>query len=252
MPGTKRSSIASKRLRAAGERSRDYAYYLELPLLRHSQESPLPCRETPAAFEAVNSSFSATVHALFDAFHDFEKLSKTHDGNEFIRKGGLELDLHVVNQSFDRSPGGVHRVFHSRRLFLREHEEGEEINDEYADQGGGDEEQERDTGIFPTEPLQYKIEPLLLAFTAALKSMPALEGAELFTYLAWQPSQERQLEYEGSDEKPYNREDRAIHRWGVGAWRPGDNVTQLFDALDGEDGKVEIMWKPFEYMIIRD
>ncbi|KAI1846309.1 hypothetical protein JX266_007514 [Neoarthrinium moseri] len=99
--------------------------------------------------------------------------------------------------------------------------------------------------------------------------MPALEEAELFTYLARQPSQERQLEHEGSDEEPYNREDRAIYRWGVsyapgkdgavsrltwqvGAWRPGDNVTQLFDALDGEDGKVEIMWKPFEYMIIRD
>lgn len=442
------------------------------------------CRETPAAFEAVNSSFSATIHALFNAFHDFEKMSKTHDGDKFIRKEGLQLNLRVVNQSFATSKGCIHRVFHSRRLSLREltalpqlrrltqlciipsrsgsadiphanvrpislrvplelatrlpalreldcpwmwehmpiaftldtlrqvalpwagpwrdarhefgtavaqlheqlpasltrarlwfwkpdgfyadenqgahlpdlvrpaeadpvslglrtvashlenldlraivtpdlfrapvvwprmrrlrvefhpwcpdgtwyfvgprdenphseggyeitpgdhyppvghQEEDDEIDEKYSDQEGGEEVEERDTDMFRIKPLQGKIEPLLSAFAAALKGMPALEEAELFTYLAWQPSRERQLGYEDSDEEPYNREDPAIYRWGVryapgkdgaagqvtwqiGAWRPWDDVTQLFAALGGEDGKVETVWKPFEYMTIR-
>ncbi|KAK6078650.1 hypothetical protein SCUP515_09700 [Seiridium cupressi] len=459
---------------------RGYGYYLELPLLQHSEESPMLCRETPAAFEAVNSSFSATIHALFNAFHDFEKLSKTHDGDEFIRKEGLELDLHVVNQSFASSKECIHPVFHSRRLSLREptalprlqrviqlrmfpsrsgsaeiphenvrpvslrvplelatrlpalreldcpwiwehmpiaftlhtlrqvalpwagpwrdarhefgtavqqlheqspasltkarlwfwkpngfyadenqsfhlpnlvrpaeadpvslglrtvashledldlraivtpdlfrapvmwprmkrlrvefhpwcpdgtwyfvgphdenpypeggyeimpeghyppvgyQEEDDEIDEEYTDQEGGEEVEERNTDMFRIKPLQGKIEPLLSAFAAALKGMPALEEAELFTYLAWQPSKERQPEYEDSDKEPYNREYRAIYRWGVsyapgkdgaagqvtwqvGAWRPQDNITQLFVALGGEDGKVETVTFEIEY-----
>ncbi|KAI4598059.1 hypothetical protein KJ359_003868 [Pestalotiopsis sp. 9143b] len=99
---------------------RGYGYYLELPLLQHSEESPMLCRETPAAFEAVNSSFWATIPALFHALNDFEKLSKTHDDDKFIRKEGLELDLHVVNQSFASSRESIRRVFHSGRLSQRE------------------------------------------------------------------------------------------------------------------------------------
>ncbi|KAK9793590.1 hypothetical protein SCARD494_06174 [Seiridium cardinale] len=426
---------------------RGYGYYLELPLLQHSEESPMLCRETPAAFEAVNSSFSAMIHALFNAFHDFEKLSKTHDGDEFIRKEGLELDLHVVNQSFASSKECIHRRVNQLRMFpsrsgsadiphenvrpvslrvplelatrlpaLREldcpwmwehmpiaftlhtlrqvalpwagpwrdarhefgtavqqlheqfpasltkarlwfwkpdgfyadenqgfhlpnlvrpaeadpvslglrtvashledldlraivtpdlfrapvvwprmkrlranftpgvrtgpggyeimpedhyppvgyQEEDDEIDEEYTDQEGGEEVEERDTDMFRIKPLQGKIEPLLSAFAAALKGMPALEEAELFTYLAWQPSKERQPEYEDSDKELYNREDRAIYRWGVryapgkdgaagqvtwqvGAWRPRDNVTQLFVALGREDGKVETMTFEMEH-----
>ncbi|KAK9783764.1 hypothetical protein SCAR479_00323 [Seiridium cardinale] len=440
---------------------RGYGYYLELPLLQHSEESPMLCRETPAAFEAVDSSFSATIHALFNAFHDFEKLSKTHDGDEFIRKEGLELDLHVVNQSFASSKECIHRRVIQLRMFpsrsgsahvphenvrpvslrvplelatrlpaLREldcpwmwehmpiaftlhtlrqvalpwagpwrdarHEFGtavqqlheqfpasltkarlwfwkpdgfyadenqgfhlpnlvrpaeadpvslglrtvashledldlraivtpdlfrapvvwprmkrlrvefhpwcpdgtwyfvgphdenpypeggydimpedhyppvgyqegdDEIDEEYTDQEGGEEAEERDTDMFRIKPLQGKIEPLLSAFAAALKGMPALEEAELFTYLAWQPSKERQPEYEDSDTEPYNREDRAIYRWGVsyapgkdgaagqvtwqvGAWRPRDNVTRLFVALGREDGKMETVTFEMEH-----
>ncbi|KAM0818255.1 hypothetical protein AB5N19_04064 [Seiridium cardinale] len=406
---------------------RGYGYYLELPLLQHSEESPMLCRETPAVFEAVNSSFSATIHALFNAFHDFEKLSKTHDGEEFIRKEGLELDLHVnvrpvslrvplelatrlpalreldcpwmwehmpiaftlhtlrqvalpwagpwrdarhefgtaVQQLHEQFPASLTKArlwfwkpdgfyadenqgFHlpnlvrpaeadpvslglrtvashledldlraivtpdlfrapvvwprMKRLRVEFHawcpdgtwyfvgphdenpypeggyeimpedhyppvgyqEEDDEIDEEYTDQEGGEEVEERDTDMFRIKPLQGKIEPLLSAFAAALKGMPALEEAELFTYLAWQPSKERQPEYEDSDKELYNREDRAIYRWGmryapgkdgaagqvtwqVGAWRPRDNVTQLFVALGREDGKVETMTFEMEH-----
>ncbi|KAI0133116.1 hypothetical protein F4776DRAFT_140470 [Hypoxylon sp. NC0597] len=103
---------------------RDYVYDLNMPLLFNSKESPLPCRETSAEFEAINSSFSSQIHALFEALHDFENLSKTEGKTEdvdgYIRKDGLFCIININNQSFDRYPECLHRNFHSRRLSLRD------------------------------------------------------------------------------------------------------------------------------------
>ncbi|KAI6086967.1 hypothetical protein F4821DRAFT_120780 [Hypoxylon rubiginosum] len=458
---------------------RDYACDINMPLLFNSDESPLPCRETPSEFEAINSSFSSQIHALFEALHDFESLSKTEDGDEFIRKDGLVSIVRINNQSFDRYPDCLHRNFHSRRLSLRDpatlpqlwrvrelrlfpapdygtdinfenarpvslrvplelatklptlrslncpwlwermpvafrlrtlrhytrpwegpwrderhdfgrtvqelhehmpasltmarlwfwkpsafyadedqsikmpdlirpddadplslglrtiashleqfdlrafltpdlfrapvmwprmkrlrvefhpwcpdgtwyfvgprgenpHPDGgfeitseqhyppvapndldDEMDEEYAEDEGSDEEAEHRTDMFRTEPLPSKIEPLLLAFADALKGMPALEEAELFTYLAWQPSEERRREYKDSGEAPYNQ-DRAIYRWGlsyttgkdgrkglliwqVGLWRPNEDIIQSFKTLGGEASDIEITWKSFEF-----
>lgn len=68
---------------------RDYVYNLNMPLLLNPEESPLPCRETPAEFEAINSSFSSQIHALFEALNDFDSLSKTEDVDGYIHKDGL-------------------------------------------------------------------------------------------------------------------------------------------------------------------
>ncbi|KAI2472234.1 hypothetical protein F4781DRAFT_428488 [Annulohypoxylon bovei var. microspora] len=202
---------------------RDYVYDLNMPLLLNSDESPLPCRETPAEFEAINSSFSSQIHAFFEALRDFESLrkeeGKTEDVDRFIRKDGIIPAIRVNNQSFDSYPDCLHRNFHS-------------------------------------------------PFADALKGMPALEEAELFTYLAWQPSEERRRAYKDSDEVPYNQ-DRAIYRWGVnyapenydgnglltwqvGSWRPQEDIIQSFKALGREGGEVEIIWKPFEFMDKRE
>ncbi|KAI1451581.1 hypothetical protein F4805DRAFT_471541 [Annulohypoxylon moriforme] len=415
---------------------RYYPYDLSMPLLLNSEESPLPCRETPVEFEAINSSFSFQVHALFGALHDFESSSKaegkTEDGVEYIRKDGLILIIRINNQSFDRYLDCLHRNFHSRRLSLSDpatlpqlfrvselrlfpapdygatidfvnarprHEFGravrelhehmptslvsarlwfwkpsafytyedqsiempdlirpgnadplslglrtmashleqfdlrafltpdlfrapvtwprmkrlrvefhpwcpdgtwyfvgprgenphpdagfkitreqhypplspnehdDKMDEEYVEDEGNEEEGRR-TDMFRTEPLTSKIEPLLFAFADALKGMPTLEEAELFAYLAWQPSKERQRAYTNSDEAPYNR-DRAIYRWGVsytperggcnglltwqvGSWRPQEDIIQSFKALGGEGSETKITWKPFEFVDKRE
>lgn len=94
-----------------------------------------------------------------------------------------------------------------------------------------------------------------------MKSTPKLEEAELFTYLAWQPSEERALEY--TVEAPYDVE-RGVRRWGLryvagkngskglvecqfGDWRSNEDVIKSFEALGGGD-EVEITWEPFEFM----
>ncbi|KAI1104497.1 hypothetical protein F4804DRAFT_188404 [Jackrogersella minutella] len=463
---------------------REYVYDINMPLLINSDESPLPCRETPAEFEAINSSFSSQIHALFEALHDLESLSqtegKTEDVDGYIRQDGLIPIIRINNQSFDRYPNCLHRNFHSRRLSLlrdlatlpqlwrvselrlfpapdyatnidfenarsvslrlplelasrlpalrrldfpwlwermpvafrlrtlrhftrpwegpwrdERHEFGRAVqelhehmptsltaarlwfwkpsafyadedqsiempnlvrpddadplslglrtvashleqfdlrafltpdlfrapvtwprmkrlcvefhpwcpdgtwyfvgprdenphpdggfeitreqhyppvapndqdnnmDEEYTEDEEKEEEEERRMDMFRTEPLQSKINPLLLAFADALKGMPALEEAELFAYLAWQPSEERKGAYKDSDEAPYDQ-DRAIYRWGVsyapgkdggnglltwqvGSWRPQEDVLQSFKALGDEGSEVEITWKPFEF-----
>ncbi|KAI2643598.1 hypothetical protein GGS21DRAFT_25445 [Xylaria nigripes] len=460
-----------------------YPYEVNMPLLLNSDEAPLPCRETPAVFEAINSSFSAQVHALFQGLQNFESLSKTKDGSELIDKDCLMLTIRTTNQSFDRFPSFCrHRNFHSQRLYLRDpaalpqlwrvsrlrvvpklwesadiyfehdrpvsmrvplelmqtlpalrelecpwlwermplalclrsvshyaqvwagpwrdarHEFGKAVRElelgglipasltrmrlwfwkpsswydeedqsarmpnlilpddadpvslglrtlashleqfdlrafltpdffrapvvwprmkrlqvefhpwspdgtwyfvgprgEDPNPDGGfeitreqdyppitykkfddemdklytkewecEEPDERLVDMFRTEPLARKIEPLLCAFAQALKGMPALEEAELFAYLAWQPSEERQCAYEDIDEAPFNCEDRAIYRWGVsyapgkdgdkglvtwqvGSWRPQGSIIQSFEALGREGCEIEMIWKPFEF-----
>ncbi|KAJ0103885.1 hypothetical protein J7T55_001256 [Diaporthe amygdali] len=464
---------------------RIYDYDVNMPLLLNPPESPLPCRETPDEFEAINSSFSARIHNLFNALHDFET---SRDGDAFIRADGLQPAIRIINQSFDIYPSKscLHRNFHSRRLFLRDdHDEdhpatslpqllrvtklrllpredyasaveyanarpvsprlplqlatrcpnlreldcpwlwertpavlrvrlmrdftrpwegpwrdarhefgravrelseqlpaslrkarlwfwkpsalymeddqsmpmpdlvrpesadplslglrelashleefdlrafvtpdlfrapvawprmkrlrvefhpwcpdgtwyfvgpggqniepegGYEVTDEHyppeapnelddeMDEGyveieGTDEEAEYATNMFRTEPLSSKIDPLLFAFAETLKRMPALEEAELFVYLAWQPSEEKRDMCESADELLFNM-DRAIYRWGVsyapgidggkdivtwqvGAWRPQENVMRAFSSLDGGNGEDIIIWKPLKFL----
>jgi hypothetical protein len=452
---------------------------VSFPLLEQSPESPLPCRETPAEAEAVESHFSGQIHAFFAALHDFEKKSTSSDGDEYIRKEGLWLTIRVVNQSFTCFPKCLHRRFHSHRLSVRDpdalpqlrrvtklrlapeidgtdfeldrarpvslraplellthlpavqeldcpwlwermpvafrmrslrhftrpwegpwrdarHEFGAAAQEldgrlpgsltkarlwfwkpdafcvdedqgiwlpnltrpdgsdplslglrtvashlEHLDlrafltadlfkppvswprmkrlkvefhpwcpdgkwyfvgprgenphpDGGfeitreehyppiahsehddqldaqylhesyeGEEEDERDTDMFRTVPLRDKIEPLLSAFAAALRGMPAVEEAELFTYLAWQASEQRREEYEDAEEEPYSQE-YAIFRWGiryvpgrdgaqgtvtwqVGEWRPREEVIEAFESLGGEAGVVRSVWTPFVF-----
>ncbi|RMZ82543.1 hypothetical protein DV738_g1687, partial [Chaetothyriales sp. CBS 135597] len=476
-----------------------YCHFVEFPLFDDTEEFPLSCREPPDEFEVFNSVFNASIHNLFDALHDFEQLSKIHDGDGLIKKEGLQLQIDIVKQSaacgrcyhrsflphslFLREPaalpqlqsvtklhihpdrsGGSDNVIHEdvRPVALRvllelmtrlpalseldcpwlwehmpaaftlrpfrhfcwpwaglwrdsrhefgaavqqlhdqlpssltkarlwfwmpngffsddnqglhlpdlirpaeadplslglrtlashledldlrailtpdlfcsplvwprmkklrvefhpwspdgtwyfvgprgenpypeggyqiipeEHyppvghqEEDDRMDEEFDDIQHGDyefesqeaaEEPEKqfDTDVFRIEPFQEKLEPLLSAFAAALKGMPALEEAELFTYLGWRPSIERKAEYEDIDEEPFNRARRAIYRWGVsykyapgkdsaagkrqvtwqvGAWRPWESVAQLFDALGCDNRSVETQWKPFKYMTIR-
>lgn len=488
---TKEAILASilKRAREFGG-LRECDYDLNLPLLLNPPESPLACRETPDEFKATNASFSAQVHAFFEALHEFESKSTSTDGDEFIRADGLQPSIRVINQSFDIHPSCLHRNFHSRRLFLlgsdgndndndataslpqlqrvtvlrltprpnfvsdiayenarpvspalplqlatrcpnlrriecpwlwertppafrlrsvrhftrpwegpwrdarrdfgravaelggrlpdslasarlwfwrpesfyregdqaapmpnlvgpegedpvslglrelggrleeldvrafvtpdlfrapvtwprmkrlrvefhpwcpdgtwyfagpgddvstgpergfeitEEHyppeattELDEEIDEEYLDDEGTDEEAEFDTNMFRTEPLPSNIKPLLLGFAEALKGMSALEEAELFAWLAWRPSEERRSTYGGADEAPFNM-DRAIYKWGVkyapgkdgskgvvtwqvGSWRPHENVIRAFETLGGENGGVDTVWNPLEFL----
>ncbi|OTB02453.1 hypothetical protein M426DRAFT_13429 [Hypoxylon sp. CI-4A] len=461
----------------------DYAYDLNMPLLFNPEESPLPCRETPAEFAAINLSFSSQIHALFEALRDLESLSgregNVEEADEYIRKDGIICIIRINNQSLDRFPDCLHRNFHSRRLSildiatlpqlgrvtglrlfpardygnsidfenarpvslrlplelvtrlpalrrldcpwlwermpiafrlrtvrhftrpwegpwrderhefgkavqeLHEHmppslvsarlwfwkpsafytdedqaiempdlvrpngadpfslglrtvashleqfdlrafltpdlfrapvtwprmkhlrvefhpwcpdgtwyfvgphgenphpdggfeitreqhyppvaqnEQDDKMDEEYVDDEGTEEEEERRTDMFRTEPLPSKINPLLLAFSDALRGMPVLEEAELFAYLAWQPSEERRRAYENSDEAPYNQ-NRAIYRWGVsytpgkngstglltwqvGSWRPQEDVIRSFEAFGNEGRELEIKWTPFEF-----
>ncbi|KAH6894528.1 hypothetical protein B0T10DRAFT_480670 [Thelonectria olida] len=115
--------------------------------------------------------------------------------------------------------------------------------------------------MFRTEPLAEQIDPLLSAFAAALKSMPVLEEAELFTHVSWNPSPERLEEY--GDEAPYDAEYggrrwglkyipgkdgvEGLVEWEVGAWRPPQGVVKLFEDL-GVDGRVKMVWKEFEFL----
>ncbi|KAF7556691.1 hypothetical protein G7Z17_g1197 [Cylindrodendrum hubeiense] len=137
--------------------------------------------------------------------------------------------------------------------------EDEELDEEWDQNWAGTDDHLPD--MFRTEPLADRIEPLLSAFAIALKDMPALEEAALFTQLSWTPSEERLAQY--GDEAPYDAE-YGGRRWGlryvpgkdgvdglvewqVGAWRPHEDVIKLFEDL-GSDGKVKMVWKPFDFM----
>lgn len=136
----------------------------------------------------------------------------------------------------------------------------DEMDEEYDEAA---DEEEYLSKMFRTEPLTRKIEPLLLAFSKALKGMPVLEKAELFTYLAWQVTKERMGPFKDADEPP----NCAIYRWGVsyipgtrtdgakgqitwqvGAWRPQEHVLRSFEALGGEESQIDIVWKPLEFL----
>ncbi|KAK8133573.1 hypothetical protein PG984_005585 [Apiospora sp. TS-2023a] len=85
----------------------------------------------------------------------------------------------------------------------------------------------RHPDLFRTRPIAERIEPLLLAFASSIRreSMPLLEDAELFAWLAWQPSEERARMYECSEGAPFVLPEEEIHiyavqfRWGYGTRR---------------------------------
>lgn len=116
---------------------------------------------------------------------------------------------------------------------------------------------ERWVDMFRTEPSTDRLEPLLGAFAEKLKATPSLAEAELFAYLSWFPSKERQSDY--GDGVPY---EEGVHKWGlkytaakgdsrasvewrVGDWRPSNSIIELFEAL-GEGSGVNTTWKTFE------
>lgn len=117
---------------------------------------------------------------------------------------------------------------------------------------------ERQPDMFRTLPIEERINPLLLALASSLqqRDMPSLEDAELFTWLTWQPSEERAQEYEGSDDVPPSAEGETImFRWGlrydapkedgkgrvtwqVGEnWRPGGEIMRVFRILWAGTGR---------------
>ncbi|KAJ3547610.1 hypothetical protein NM208_g1426 [Fusarium decemcellulare] len=136
-------------------------------------------------------------------------------------------------------------------------ENDEKVDDEYCE--SGDDEDLLLPDMFRTEPLEDKIVPLLSSFVTALKGMPALEEAEVFTYLTWKPSKEREAAY--GEDAPYKSEG-VMYRWGVryvprtsgnkgllewqvGAWKPSQDIIDLFEHLE-RGGQLEMVWKPFD------
>ena len=78
--------------------------------------------------------------------------------------------------------------------------------------------------MFRIRPIDERINPLLLAFVSSLpqETMPCLEDAELFTWLARLPSEERRKENKGtvklppvSSASPFVADDcQVMFRWG--------------------------------------
>ncbi|KAK7710186.1 hypothetical protein SLS63_013004 [Diaporthe eres] len=139
--------------------------------------------------------------------------------------------------------------------------EDEEVDEDYYDDvsgfGEGYEHDARKHDLFRVEPVTEKVEPLLAAFGEALRGMASLEGAELFAWLTWQPSDAQEY---GSDD--LHDDHRRSWKWGVryvpakdgtkgrvewqvGDWRPRDDIIILFESLGG-DSEIEVIWKPFD------
>ncbi|KAH7142791.1 hypothetical protein B0J13DRAFT_585496 [Dactylonectria estremocensis] len=126
-------------------------------------------------------------------------------------------------------------------------EDDDELDEEFTE--NLDDTDSRLPDMFRTEPLADNIEPLLSAFATVLKGMPALEEAELFTHISWNPSEERLAEY--GDEAPYDAEYggrrwglryvpgkdgvEGLVEWQVGEWRPHEGIIKLFEGLGGEN-----------------
>lgn len=141
--------------------------------------------------------------------------------------------------------------------------EDEEVDKDYYDDvsgfGNGYEHDARKHDLFRIEPVTEKVEPLLAAFGEALRGMASLEGAELFAWLTWQPSDERAQDYGGDDLCDDNRRSwkwgvryvpakdgtKGRVEWQVGDWRPEENIITLFESLGG-DSEIEVIWKPFD------
>lgn len=164
----------------------------------------------------------------------------------------------------DAEPEGGFEVMEEHYPLEEPNDFDDEIDKEYIEDEGTEEEVEYATDMFRIISRPPKIESLLLAFAKALKCMLALEEAHLFAYLAWKPSKETQSPYEGDNDAPFNM-NRTIYRWVVtyapekdgrkgivtwqgGTWRPQQSEIRAFEALHGQNGGTDIVWKQFEYL----
>jgi hypothetical protein len=141
--------------------------------------------------------------------------------------------------------------------------EDEEVDNDYEEDecgsGRGYEHDARHYDLFRIEPLAERIEPLLEAFGEALRGMVGMEEAELFAWLTWSPSDERERDYRGHSpcDESYDSWRWGVRyvsakdgkkgrvEWQVGDWRPREEIVTLFESLGGDDG-IEAVWKPFE------
>ncbi|KAF5512736.1 hypothetical protein CGCA056_v012738 [Colletotrichum aenigma] len=150
-----------------------------------------------------------------------------------------------------------------------------ELDDEYGD--NPDDEYDYRLDMFRTEPCRERLEPLLAAFAKSLTTpnMPRLEDAEMFTYLWWDPSNNRDIEKYGlpmkkghrwgvkfiagrGDEKDKKDNDAAaaaptppVVQWQVGDWRPSDEVMSLFESL-GRQEWLNLEWDKYRSTAGRD
>ncbi|KAL8306252.1 hypothetical protein RB597_003199 [Gaeumannomyces tritici] len=143
-----------------------------------------------------------------------------------------------------------------------------EADTEYCDEPG-DDGCYSDPDSFRIEPCRERIEPLLAAFARALArdNMPCLEDAEVFTYLWYHPSDDREAEGKvipmtnvhrwgvkliagrGGETKKEEDGDAAappaptppVVQWQVGDWRPSQEVMSLFESLGRQE------WLDFEW-----
>ncbi|KAG9192974.1 hypothetical protein G6011_11708 [Alternaria panax] len=139
---------------------------------------------------------------------------------------------------------------------------------------------EYDLNMFRIEPCRERIEPLLSAFAKALRrdNMPCLEDAEIFTYVSWWPSDEREVNLEEKYDLPYTKGHRwgvkfiagrgnekqmdggddgavvatsaaptsPVVQWQVGEWRPREEVLSLFESLGRQEWLV-FEWDKYRY-----
>ncbi|KAI0543936.1 hypothetical protein F4679DRAFT_577251 [Xylaria curta] len=102
---------------------RECTLNVRMPLLLNPPGAPLTCREPPAEFEAIHAHFSAQVHAFFNALHNLEDMAEKKPSEELnlIRPNeGLQPTIRIVKQSFDIYPNCLHRMFHTRRLTVKD------------------------------------------------------------------------------------------------------------------------------------
>lgn len=112
---------------------------------------------------------------------------------------------------------------------------------------------------FRIKPVEQTIEPLLESFARALRNMPVLEEAVLYSHTLWHP--EENDVYAGK--RPYSpgptwyrwsvryvvSEAKNRLEWRVGDWRPSEVLLQQFHDLGGgELGKrLEAEWMDIEW-----
>ncbi|KAK4128909.1 hypothetical protein N657DRAFT_608773 [Parathielavia appendiculata] len=99
---------------------------VDMPLLQNPQEDPLPCRESVEETTAVSAHFSAQFHALYEqlaAYHARSAASLAETKLAPIdEEKGIEVEIRIGCQSFDRYPHCRHRIYYARRLTLQNSE----------------------------------------------------------------------------------------------------------------------------------
>lgn len=114
---------------------------------------------------------------------------------------------------------------------------------------------------FRTNPVEQTIEPFLEAFARALRNMPVLQEAVLYSLTTWEPTEEDDDYYHENDfinpgQSWYRWSVRYVVsegkdrlEWRVGEWRPSEALLQLFQDLgSGYTGKeLEVEWMDVEW-----